>query len=67
MRNSVDFPAPLGPSNAVTPASNVKLTSETATTFPNVLDAQTRQSYELVAEVLEPSDCFPIAVCKSDN
>ena len=39
MRNSVDFPAPFGPSNAVTPASKEKLTSETATTLPNVLDA----------------------------
>src|SRR4051794_21973270 len=34
----VDFPAPFGPSNAVTPGSIEKLTSDTATTSPYHLD-----------------------------
>jgi hypothetical protein len=35
MRSMVDFPAPFGPSSAVTPSAIVKLTSDTATTPPN--------------------------------
>ena len=35
MRNSVDLPAPFGPSNAVTPGPTPNVTSETATTSPN--------------------------------
>src|SRR5262249_26077217 len=38
MRNRVDFPAPLGPSRAVTPGPTAKLTSERATTDPNHLE-----------------------------
>ena len=37
MRSSVDLPAPLGPSSAVTPGPTAKLTSDTATTSPNHL------------------------------
>ena len=35
----VVLPAPFGPSSAVTPAFSWKLTSETATTFPNDFEA----------------------------
>ena len=35
---TVDFPAPFGPSKAVTPGQTEKLTSETATTAPNHFD-----------------------------
>ena len=35
IRSIVDLPAPFGPSSAVTPGPMSKLTSETATTFPN--------------------------------
>ena len=38
IRNSVDLPAPLGPSSAVTPWSIAKLTSLTATTDPKNFD-----------------------------
>ena len=38
MRNIVDFPAPFGPSRAVTPGPTSKLTSETATSAPNHLE-----------------------------
>ena len=36
-RNSVDLPAPFGPSNAVTPGPTENVTSDTATTSPNDL------------------------------
>ena len=35
IRSIVDLPAPFGPSSAVIPGPMSKLTSETATTFPN--------------------------------
>ncbi len=38
IRNSVDLPAPFGPSRAVTPWSMAKLTSLTATTDPKNFD-----------------------------
>ena len=38
IRSMVDFPAPLGPSRAVTPVPMLKLTSDTATRSPNHLD-----------------------------
>src|SRR6056297_2472518 len=38
IRNSVDLPAPFGPSSAVTPSSIPKLTSLTATTEPKNFD-----------------------------
>ena len=37
-RNSVDLPAPFGPSRAVTPGSTLNDTSDTATSDPNDFD-----------------------------